>query len=124
MKIKGLEFVERVNVPDKKYIDLVDRYESFSLGGGEWSIEAISNSFKYGIIEEWVGLNGTQPGEECDDLWGEVYEWQEDPNGGLAIAEKGYSYNIYEAPDGTRGSYSFFRKEALKGRLHGCLVTL
>ena len=124
MKIKNLIFIEKVNVPDKRYIDLVDDYKTYPLGGGEWSIEAVSNDFNRGVIMEWVGLNGTQPGEECTDLWGEVYEWQEDPEGGLAIAEKGYSYNIYEAPDGTRGSYKYFMKEVRRGHLHGLLIEL
>lgn len=36
--------------------------------------------------------------------------------------ENKYSYQEYKAPDGTKASYSFFKKEVFKGHLHGCLA--
>jgi len=43
-----------------------------ALGGGEWSIEVtLDGSF----VKEFVGNNGTQQGEEADDLWSEYNEW-------------------------------------------------
>lgn len=39
--------------------------KSLSIGGGEWSLELyIDNSY----VCEWVGSNGTWPGEEAEDL--------------------------------------------------------
>lgn len=35
----------------------------------------------------------------------------------------GEKVQMFRAPDGTRGSYSFFVREAERGRLHGCIVT-
>ena len=37
--------------------------------------------------------------------------------------ETGEKIQMFLAPDGTRGSYGFFIREAERGRLHGCVVT-
>lgn len=34
--------------------------------------------------------------------------------------KRAYYKTIYESPDGTRGTYTYFVWEAKKGRLHGC----
>jgi hypothetical protein len=35
----------------------------------------------------------------------------------------GEKVQMFRAPDGTKGSYSFFVREAERGRLHGCIIT-
>lgn len=46
----------------------------------------------------------------------------------VAIGKNGKKYqtgemvNQFRAPDGTKGTHSFFMREAEKGRLHGCLI--
>jgi hypothetical protein len=37
--------------------------------------------------------------------------------------ETGEKVQMFRAPDGTRGTYKFFLKEAERGRLHGCLIS-
>ena len=37
--------------------------------------------------------------------------------------ETGERVQMFRAPDGTRGSYSFFVREVERGRLHGCIVS-
>lgn len=127
MKIQGLIATQTVNVKAVKAIDLVVSYQTYSLGGGEWSIEA-KTSYDQSIwgpsIKEWVGSNGTRESEEPTDLWAEVREWEKDPQGGQAIIKPSYSYQEYEAPDGCRGSYKYFLREVQRGHLHGCLITL
>jgi hypothetical protein len=124
MKIQGLIATQLIKVDEVRAIDLVVSYQTYSLGGGEWSIEA-KTSYDQSIwgpsIKEWVGSNGTD-GEDPTDLWAEVREWEKDPQGGLAIIKPAYSYQEYEAPDGTKGSYQFFKKEINHGRLHGLLL--
>lgn len=125
MKIQGLIATQVIKVAAVKAVDLVVNYQTYSLGGGEWSIEAKTShdqSVWGPSIMEWVGSNGTRDGEEPTDLWAEVREWEKDPQGGLAVIKSAYSYQEYEAPDGTRGSYSFFKREIGKGRLHGLLL--
>lgn len=123
MRIKGLNFVEIVNVPALTVADTVYNYSSHSLGDGLWSIEAQETPDPWGpCIREWVGSNGTRYDEEADDLWEEVRQWEQDPNGGGKILREAYSYKKYEAPDGVRGSYSFFLKEIENGNLHGLLL--
>lgn len=123
INIQGLTPGKKVHVPAVKAIDLVVSYQQYSVGGGEWSIEA-KTSYDQSVwgpcIKEWVGSNGTQG--PADDLWAEVEAWEKDPKGGLKVVKEAYTYRNYIAPDGTEGSYSFFRKEAMKGRLHGCLI--
>lgn len=124
MKIQGLIATQVIKVAAVKAIDLVVSYQTYALGGGEWSIEAKTShdqSVWGPSIMEWVGSNGTRDGESTD-LWAEVREWEKDPQGGLAVIKSAYSYQEYEAPDGTRGSYSFFKREIDKGRLHGLLL--
>ena len=38
------------------------------------------------------------------------------------LIETGETVAVFAAPDGTRGTMSFFHKEVEKGRLHGCLA--
>jgi len=123
MRINNLVKTQIVNVKAIKAVDLVVSYQSFSLGGGEWSIEAkTSHDSIWGpSIMEWVGSNGTR--EETDDLWAEVEEWEKDPQGGLKVIRPAYSYQEYKAPDGATGPISFFKKEVMRGRLHGCVVS-
>jgi hypothetical protein len=126
MKIYGLIATKTINVKAVKAIDMVVSYQTYSLGGGEWSIEAKTThdqSVWGPSIMEWVGSNGTRYDEEATDLWKEVEEWEKDPKGGLAVVKPAYSYQEYKAPDGVTGSFSFFKREMINGRLHGCLVS-
>ncbi len=126
MRIEGLIATQVINVAAVRAIDLVVSYQTYALGGGEWSIEAKTThdqSVWGPSIKEWVGSNGTRGGGEPTDLWAEVNEWEKDPQGGLAIVREAYSYQEYEAPDGIRGSYSFFKREINNGRLHGLLLS-
>lgn len=34
--------------------------------------------------------------------------------------KRAYYKTVYEAPDGTRGTYTYFVWEAKRGKLHGC----
>lgn len=113
MEIYGLNLTGLVSVPERKNWQNATEYKTFALGGGDWSIEVYSDDE---LLAEFVGSNGTREGEEGDDLWAEVEEWKE------RVARPAYSYKEYEAPDGKRGSYNYFVHEALKGRLHGCVV--
>lgn len=113
MKIEGLIYVGRVNVPEKTNGQKAANYGTFAVGDGEWSIEA--RDADGNLLAEFVGLNGTN-GEEPTDLWAQVNEWAKQ------VATPAYSYKEFEAPDGTRGSITFFRSEAERGRLHGCLA--
>lgn len=119
-KLQGLQFVGIVDVPAKTNQDLADHWESFSLGDGLWSIEVYSepamSEYDPPCIKEFCGTNGTRDGEECDDLWGELNEWLNE------VIKPAYSYKEYEAPDGTRGSFSHFQREVARGRLHGLIV--
>ena len=125
MKLVGLVKVGTVKVPALKVVDLVESYQTYALGDGLWSIEAKTTEDQsvWGpSIHEWVGSNGTREPE--DDLWAQVNEWVKDPNGGQMVIKKAYSYAEYQAPDGTKGSKSFFYREAKKGFLHGLLLRL
>lgn len=53
------------------------RTETYSLGGGEWSIEVYDLDDEF--LCEFVGSNGTQPDYPKDDLWGYLDEWCEQP---------------------------------------------
>lgn len=123
MQIIGLKLTGKINVPALRKRDLVVSYQTYSIGDGEWSIEAKTSNDQsvWGpSIEEWVGSNGTR--EEADDLWEQVRQWQNDPDGGLMVIRPSYSYKEYVAPDGCSGPYSFFKKEIEKGRLHGLVA--
>jgi len=37
--------------------------------------------------------------------------------------QTGERIQMFRAPDGTKGTYSYFMREAERGRLHGCLVS-
>lgn len=50
--------------------------ETHAIGGGQWSIEVYGS--ESGLLFELIGLNGTQEGEEADDLHGELSDiWAE-----------------------------------------------
>lgn len=36
--------------------------------------------------------------------------------------ETGEKIQMFRSPDGTRGSYDYFMREACRGRLHGCII--
>lgn len=65
-------------------------------------------------VKEFVGRNGTRHGEEADDLYAEMDAWRN---------KTSYSYMEYKAPDGSRGSYNYFKREIDKGRLHSLVVS-
>lgn len=109
MKILGLKKLEKRII---KNSDLVLSYRTYSLGDGLWSIEMMDENKR--TVREFVGRNGTRPGEEADDLYAEMEEWKNKVN---------YSYTEYRAPDGSRGSYNYFKREIDKGRLHGLVVS-
>lgn len=98
--------------------DLVRGTQTYSLGGGEWSLCAYS-TYNPTIwdtpIKEFIGSNGTQPDEEATDLWAEFDKWCEKVH---------HSFKVYIAPDGTAGSYKWWVKEIAKGRLHDLIVTI
>lgn len=125
MRLQGLKKVGIIEVPAVKAVDLVESCQTYALGDGMWSIEAKTSADQsvWGpAIAEWVGSNGTREPE--DDLWAQVEEWAQDPNGGQMVVKEAYSYVEYEAPDGTKGSKAFFYREAKKGFLHGLLLRL
>lgn len=125
MKIRGLIFSCVKHVAAVKAVDLVVSYQTYAVGGGDWSIEAKTTpdqSVWGPSIKEWVGSNGTRDGEEPTDLWAEVEAWEKDPKGGQAIVRPAFAYKEYEAPDGTVGSISYFKREINRGRLHGLTV--
>lgn len=125
MRLQGLVKANRVEVPALRNIDLVESYQTYSLGDGLWSIEAKTSSDQsvWGpCLKEWVGSNGTR--EPQDDLWEQVESWEKDPEGGLKVVREAYSYQEWEAPDGTIGSKSYFMREAKRGHLHGLLLML
>ena len=37
--------------------------------------------------------------------------------------QTGEKVQMFRAPDGYRGTYDFFLKEAERGRLHGCIIS-
>lgn len=109
----GLEFEETEQMPALTNGDLVGHTETHALGGGEWSIEVYD---QYGsFIKEFVGLNGTQPGEEATDLWAEYDEWAE------KIAKPAKNVAKFRSPDGTVETKWWFYNEAKRGRLHGLI---
>ena len=111
-KIYGLERGELRQVKAQTNGDLVATTETFAIGGGEWAIECRDE--RGYLVREFVGSNGTR--DEADDLWAEYAEWAKQ------IARPAYSYREWIAPDGTKGSKSFFFREIERGRLHGCTV--
>ena len=102
MKILGLKKLEKKII---KNGDLVTSYKTYSLGDGLWSIEMMDENKR--TVKEFVGRNGTRHGEEADDLYLKMEEWNME----------------YKAPDGSRGSYNYFKREIDKGRLHGLVVS-
>ena len=102
MKILGLKKITKRVI---KNGDLVTSYKTYSLGDGLWSIEMMDENKR--TVKEFVG-------EEADDLYAEMGVWRNKVN---------YSYMEYKAPDGSRGSYNYFKREAEKGRLHGLVVS-
>lgn len=109
MKILGLKKLEKKII---KNGDLVTSYKTYSLGDGLWSIEMMDENKR--TVKEFVGRNGTRHGEEADDLYLKMEEWKNKIN---------HSYMEYKAPDGSRGSYNYFKREIDKGRLHGLVVS-
>jgi hypothetical protein len=95
--------------------DLAYSTQTFSLGSGEWSIEVYDGNGCF--LKEFVGdngvANGWNPEGNFDDLWSWYHEW---------CKEEHHSYTEWEAPDGKKGSFSFFMREANRGHLHGCLA--
>lgn len=124
MRLQGLQFVEQVNVPRTYIKDILGECTTHAIGGGEWSIEAHHKDGR--LLKEFVGANGTQSyvgedgylhNEEVADLWSELHDWAE-----KTIWTEAHSYKKYQAPDGTKGSYTFFTKEVMKGHLHGLIA--
>ena len=37
--------------------------------------------------------------------------------------ETGEKVQMFRSPDGVRGTYEFFMREAERGRLHGCIIS-
>ena len=122
MRFKLLGLIPKgfINIEERVLLDEVANYETHSLGGGEWSIEAVDSNGQ--CIKEFVGSNGTDGIYEADNLWEQVLQWEKDPQGGQMVIQKAAKYRAYAAPDGFVGSRSFFMKEAMRGRLHGLLL--
>lgn len=113
MKIIGLTKLGVRQVAAQTNGDLVATTETFAVGGGDWSIE-VRDRQGY-LLREFVGSNGTR--DEADDLWASYDKWA------AKEVRPAYSYMEWEAPDGTKGAYSFFVREAKRGNLHGCVVS-
>lgn len=110
----GMEFEEVEQMPALTNGDLVGHTETHALGGGEWSIEVYDQHGSF--MTEFVGLNGTQPGEEATDLWAEYDEWAEQ------IAKPAKNVAKFKSPDGTVETKWWFYNEAARGRFHGLLM--
>jgi hypothetical protein len=123
MRFKLLGLIPKgfINIKERVLLDEVTNYETHSLGGGEWSIEAVDTNGQ--CIKEFVGNNGTDD-YEADNLWEQVSQWEKDPQGGQMVIQRAAKYKAYVAPDGFVGSYGFFTKEAMRGRLHGLVLTI
>ena len=100
------------------YSEMVKSSSTHSLGGGEWSIELHAGYNDWSeCIAEFVGSNGQCFGEEPDDLWAEVAEWETDPNGGLAIHH--WEASVWRCPDGLDMTVHQWLRAVNDGRLHG-----
>ena len=109
MKIIGLRKLGKKVV---KNSDIAVSYSTHSVGDGLWTIEVED---KHGAcIKEFVGENGTRYPKT--DLYAEMRKWWD--NGIFC------TYVEYEAPDGSKGSYSHFKREIDRGRLHGLVVSV
>lgn len=108
MRIMGLRFVE---VKVVKNGDFAGFPQTYAYGDGLWGIEIPF----LGSTKEFCGPNGTRYGEEPANLWQQYRDW---------CQETLETHKVYRAPDGTEGSMSFFRREAKRGNLHGCLIKL
>lgn len=108
--LKGLEFVTKFFVYNE---DLVKETTTFSLGGGMWSIEVLGYNGQ--CLKEFVGNNGADSLYEADDLWAKYDEWSKRLH---------HRVQLWESPDGTKGSFSWFLREAERGNLHSLLVTV
>lgn len=115
MKLQGLRFVERVNVPRTYIKDILGECSTHSVGDGQWTIEAYHKDGR--LLKEFIGENGTKNNVEPTDLWSELDKWAEE-----TIWAEAHSYKKYQAPDGTEGSYTFFLNEVIKGHLHGLVA--
>lgn len=110
IKFIGLKKVEMITITNG---DLVANTQTYALGDGMWSIEVTGSNGE--LLKEFVGLNGTRPDEEADDLWSEYGEWSKKVH---------HKVQLWESPDGTKGSFSWFLREAERGNLYGLLVTV
>ena len=109
MRILGLKKIGVITVCNGDY---VANTKTFSLGDGEWSLEALDRNGH--CLKEFVGNNGTKEGYEYDDLYSLYESWARMVH---------HKYMVFSAPDGTQSSISWFRKEIKKGRLHGLIVS-
>lgn len=108
MRIIGLAFVSTKTV---KNGDLAGFPQTYAYGDGLWGIEVPF----LGGTKEFSGPNGTRDDEEPANLWQQYRDWCNE------VLE---THKVYRAPDGVEGSMSFFRREAKRGNLHGCLIKL
>ena len=108
MRIIGLIFLE-MKIVKNGY--LAGFPQTYAYGDGLWGIEVPF----LGGIKEFCGPNGTRDNEKPADLWHQYRDWCDE------VLE---THRVYQAPDGTKGSMSFFRREAKRGNLHGCLIKL
>lgn len=109
MKILGLEKVRVITVCNGDYVATT---ETFSLGDGQWSLEALDREGH--CLKEFVGNNGQRKGDEPDDLYSLYESWAKGVH---------HKYSVFRAPDGIEASLSWFRKEIMKGKLHGLVVS-
>lgn len=110
IKFIGLKKVEMITITNG---DLVADTQTYALGDGMWSIEVTDH--KGCLLAEFVGPNGTRPDGEADDLWAKYDEW---------FKRLHHRVQLWESPDGTKGSFSWFLREAERGNLHSLLVTV
>lgn len=120
-KMKKAFFAQSSKVKEAKPITYVEMLKSSSihgLGGGMWSIELHAGHDDYSeCLAEFIGSNGQCFGEEADDLWAEVSNWEKDPNGGLVIHH--WEGSIWRCPDGCEMNVHQWLRAVDEGRLHG-----
>ena len=97
--------------------DMVKHTSTHALGDGQWSIELHTGYDDWSpCIAEFVGSNGTRNGEEADDLWAEVSEWENDPKRGGSIHHVVHWYTL---PDGREMNFKAIVRDVECGYFHG-----
>lgn len=101
--------------------DMVKHTSTHALGDGQWSIELHTGYDDWSpCIAEFVGNNGTRNGEEADDLWAEVSEWENDPKRGGSVHHVTHWYTL---PDGCEKNFKAIVRDIECGIFHGLTLS-